>query len=179
MKIISFSNYYKLNETINDNPEQYIKTVLLQIKAKLEAMFQDESTEGEVKKFSKEDESEEMNFAELGLELQSLELSRYSKTMDNIKLKFSDEEFLYDLLIGIDIKEAVPKNDKQFKLEDIKTCFIKFKKYDLHEPGEVLGELTDNIKIKDIDEDLLVSLKLKLDEQSGEGETEEFEIETD
>ena len=178
MRIIPFSEYYKLNETINDNPEQYIKTILLQIKNKLEKMFQTESEEG-VKKFSKEKESEEMNFAELGLQLQSLELSRYSKTLDNVKLKFSDEEYLYDLLIGIDIKEAVPKNDKQFKLEDIKTCFIKFKKYDLHEPGEVLAELTDNIKIKDIDEDLLVSLKLKLDEQTGEGETEQFEIETE
>lgn len=178
MKVVKFSEF-SLNENLNDTPEQYIKVILLQIKKKLENIFAPEE-EGDVevvKKFS--DEEEPTTLAEMGVELESLEISRYSRTLDNLKLKFSDADFLYDLMIGIDIKEAIPKKDKQFDLKDVKKCFIKFKKYDKTEPGEVLAELTDNIKIEDINQDLLVELKIKLDEQDGESEGEKFEIETE
>ena len=61
----------------------------------------------------------------------------------------------------------------------LKKCYIKFKKYDKHEPGEVLAELSKNIKIEEINEDFLVALKIELDEQSGDEEKDEFEIETE
>jgi predicted PilT family ATPase len=165
MKIIKFEEYNKLNENLTETPEEYIKIALLKIKNKLQKMFA-----------SEEDSTSKMSFAKMGIELESLELSRYSRTLDNVKLKFSDEEFLYDLMIAIHIKEAVPKKDKEFKPEDIKKCYIKFKKYDKHEPGEVLAEIAKNIKIN---EDFLVSLKIELDEQSGEEDSEEFKIETE
>lgn len=178
MKIIKFSDYNKLNENQTETPEEYIKTALIKIKNKLERMFKKpESDESEVQGF--EEKTGEMNFAQMGVELESLEMSRYSRTLDNVKLKFSDEQFLYDLMIAIHISEAVPKNGKEFKSDDIKKCYIKFKKYDKHEPGEVLAELSKNIKIEEIDEDFLVALKIELDEQSGEEEKDEFEIETE
>jgi hypothetical protein len=177
MRIVKFKNFFSINENINDTPEEYIKVVLLQIKKKLEKMFETDDTQ-EVRKFS-EEEPGTTSFADMGVELESIEMSRYSKTLDNVKIKFSDEEFLYDLLIGIDIKEAVPKQDQKFDIKDIKKCFIKFKKYDKHDPGEILGELTDNIKIEEISQELLIELKLKLDEQSGDEEEEEFKIETE
>lgn len=176
MKIIKFSDYNKINENQTETPEEYIKTVLIKIKNKLQRMFQT-SDESEVQGF--EQKTGEMNFAQMGVELESLEMSRYSRTLDNVKLKFSDEQFLYDLMIAIHISEAVPKNGKEFKSDDIKKCYIKFKKYDKHEPGEVLAELSKNIKIEEINEDFLVALKIELDEQSGDEEKDEFEIETE
>jgi len=176
MKIIKFSDYNRINENQTETPEEYIKTVLIKIKNKLQRMFQT-SDESEVQGF--EQKTGEMNFAQMGVELESLEMSRYSRTLDNVKLKFSDEQFLYDLMIAIHISEAVPKNGKEFKSDDIKKCYIKFKKYDKHEPGEVLAELSKNIKIEEINEDFLVALKIELDEQSGDEEKDEFEIETE
>lgn len=176
MKIIKFSDYNKINENQTETPEEYIKNVLIKIKNKLQRMFQT-SDESEVQGF--EQKTGEMNFAQMGVELESLEMSRYSRTLDNVKLKFSDEQFLYDLMIAIHISEAVPKNGKEFKSDDIKKCYIKFKKYDKHEPGEVLAELSKNIKIEEINEDFLVALKIELDEQSGDEEKDEFEIETE
>jgi hypothetical protein len=178
MKIIKFSDYNRINENQNETPEEYIKMTLIKIKNKLEKMFKSpESDDDTVQDF--EEKTGEMNFIQMGVELESLEMSRYSRTLDNVKLKFSDEQFLYDLMIAIHISEAVPKNGKEFKSDDIKKCYIKFKKYDKHEPGEVLAELSKNIKIEDINEDFLVALKIELDEQSGDEDNEEFEIETD
>lgn len=178
MKIIKFSDYNRINENQTETPEEYIKTALIKIRNKLQRMFQPtESDENDVQGFG--EKTGEMNFAQMGVELESLEMSRYSRTLDNIKLKFSDEQFLYDLMIAIHISEAVPKNGKEFSSDDIKKCYIKFKKYDKNDPGEVLAELSKNIKIEDINEDFLVALKIELDEQSGEEESEEFEIETE
>lgn len=182
MKIIKFSEYNRINENLTETPEEYIKIALLKIKNKLQKMFASDEEAEEVQGFeekSEEDSTSNMSFAKMGIELESLELSRYSRTLDNVKLKFSDEEFLYDLMIAIHIKEAVPKKDKEFKAEDIKKCYIKFKKYDKHEPGEILAEIAKNIKIEEIDEDFLVALKIELDEQSGEEDSEEFKIETE
>ena len=43
---------------------------------------------------------------------------------------------------------------------------------------EVLGQMTKNVKIKDIDEGFLVDLKIELDETFGD-EDEKLEIETE
>ena len=63
------------------------------------------------------------------------------------------------------------------KCSGFKNCFIKFKKYDL-QTFEVLGQMTKNVKIKDIDENFLVDLKIELDETFGD-EDEKLEIETE
>jgi len=181
MRISRFKEYQGINEMHNDTPEQYIKIALLKVKRNIEKIFAGTpgSEEPKVRRFSQGEEGGSVNtIADLGINLESIELSRHSRTLDNLKVKFSDEEFLYDLMIGIELSEAVPEKDKEFSSDDIKDCVVKFKKYDRHEPGEVLAELIDNIKLDDIDEDLLVELKIRLDEESGEGEDEEFEIET-
>ena len=79
----------------------------------------------------------------------------------------------------IDIKEAIPEDkEKDFDpLEDIKNCYIKFKKYDL-DTFDILGQLSKNVKIKDIDEDFIIDLKIEIDDKFDESE-DEFEIETE
>jgi hypothetical protein len=78
----------------------------------------------------------------------------------------------------IDLKEALPKEkDVDFKLEDIKTAYIKFKKYD-SSTDDVIGQITKNIEIKKIDEEFLIDLKIEIDEEFGD-EDESLEIETE
>jgi hypothetical protein len=180
-KVYRFYEYLK--ENINDVPEQYVENVLRKLKTKFEKMFSFDYAEGgEIKKFgevSKEEEKKEkVSLKDFDLELQSCEFSKYSKVFDNLRVKFSDDKYLYDLLVTIDLKDAVPTDaTKDFTDDDIKTCQVKFKKYDI-DTFELLGEMAKTVDVKDVDEDLLVELKLNIDKEYGE-EEEEFKIETE
>ena len=183
MKIRKFIDF--ITEELNDTPETYIDIALKQLKRKIDNMFEykesdEESSEKEKSiKSAKEEgkgKSDGMTFKDLGVELESSEISKYSKQYDNLTVKFKDDNGWYNLLIVIELKEALPKEpDKDFSHEDIKKCYIKFKKYDFSD--EVVGQLTKNVEIKSIDEEFLINLKIELDEMFGE-EGEEFSIET-
>lgn len=177
MKVFKFIEFLK--ESIQDTPEQYVYQALQKIKLKLEKMFSKENTsDNEVKKIG--DTSGSTSLSDLGLELQSCELSKYSKMYDNVKIKYSDNEFLYDLTVTIDLKDAVPTDtEKNFSDEDIKKAFIKFKKYNA-DSFDFIGEISKNIDIKDINQDLLTDLKLEIDKKFGgtDGE-EDFQIQTE
>jgi len=184
-KVLKFQEF-QVNENILDTPENYVSNALHKIKLKFEKMFSyDEVDQGKIKKFKDKstDDTSKISFADLNLELQSLEISKYSKIYDNLKLKFSDDQFLYDLTVTINLKDAVKKPEAQgsqeedFSTDEIETCQIRFKKYD-SDTFDLMGELVKTVKVKDIDEDLLIDLKLKLDEEFGV-ESEEFEIETE
>ena len=118
-----------------------------------------------------------MSFKDLGVRLESSEISKYSKMYDNLTIKFLDSNAWYNLYIAIDLKEALPKDpNKDFSYEDIAKCFIKFKKYDL-DTNEVIGQITKNVDMKKIDEEFLIDLKIEIDDKFGD--EEEFEIETE
>ncbi len=184
MKIRKFTEF--INEEFNDTPETYIETALRQIKKKIDNMFEyqegekeQESEEGKSIKDAKSDSKEKsMTFKDLGVRIESSEISKYSKQYDNLNVKFSDDEATYNLYIMIELKEAIPKEpDKDFSTDDIEKCYIKFKKYNL-DTFEVIGQITKNVKIKDINEEFLINLKIELDDQFEE-EGEEFSIETE
>lgn len=191
MKIRKFIEFIK--EEFNDTPETYIETALGQIKKKIEKMFefegqQDDSMgEPEQKpknksvKAAKEEgagKEKSMTFKDLGVRLESAEISKYSKQYDNLTVKFSDDEATYNLFIMIELKEAIPKEpDTDFSIDDIEKCYIKFKKYDL-DSFDVIGQIAKNVNIKDINEEFLINLKIELDDKFGE-EGEEFSIETE
>ena len=88
------------------------------------------------------------------------------------------------MTITMNLKDAVKppaaegsEEDKDFSPDDIETCQVRFKKYDA-DTFNLMGEIVKTVKVKDVDEDLLVELKLKIDEEFG-AEEEEFEIETE
>jgi hypothetical protein len=175
-----FKYYEYLKENINDVPEQYVEAALGKLKTKFEKMFAfDVVDDGEIKRFGEAPEEKSgMSLRDLNLELQSCEFSKYSKVFDNLRVKFTDERYLYDLLITIDLKDAVPTNpDEDFSDDKIEKCFVKFKKYD-NESFELLGKISKTAEIKKINEDFLMELKLDIDKEYGE-EEEEFEIETE
>jgi hypothetical protein len=184
MKIIKFTEFIK-EELMNDTPESYIEIALNQLKKKIDKMFEfqddsdEEPEEGEksIKKAKIDSKGKSrMSFKDLGVRIESSEISKYSKMYDNLTIKFSDPDSWYNLYIAIDIKDAIPKDkNKDFSYEDIEKCFIKFKKYD-KDTNDVVGQITKNVDMKNIDEDFLIDLKIEIDDKFGD--EEEFEIET-
>lgn len=180
MRVIKYNEFIK--ENLQDTPENYISIVLSKLKKKIDRMFDyKEESEDQVLKPEelKKINSDNMSFKDLGVRLESSEISKYSKLYDSLTIKFTDDENTYTLIIMIDIKEAIPEDkEKDFDpLEDIKNCYIKFKKYDL-DTFDILGQLSKNVKIKDIDEDFIIDLKIEIDDKFDESE-DEFEIETE
>ena len=191
MKIRKYVDF--LNEELNDTPESYVEIALKQIKRKIDKMFefQENEEQPEDQPMSEEDENSKsvktakaeskdkskMSLKDLGVRLESSEISKYSKMYDNLTIKFSDDDATYNLYIAIDLKEALPKDaTKDFSYKDIEKCYIKFKKYDL-DTFEVIGQITKNVEIKKIDEEFLIDLKIEMDDEFGD--EEEFKIETE
>lgn len=181
MKIRKFNEFIKeqmdgLVDTVETNSE-----ILLNVlKTRIEKMFgEEEVDEDEVMTLQKAKQSsknkEKPTFKEFGMKLDSAEVSMKDK--NSLTVKFSDDENTYNLYIRIDIKEVLPEDDKDdFTIDDVKKCYIKFKKYDL-DTFEVIGQLAKNVDPKEIDQEFLVNLKLEVDEMFGEGD-DEFKIET-
>jgi hypothetical protein len=180
MKIIKYGDFIK--ENLQDTPENYISIVLNKLKKKLDKIFdyREDSDDTVLKPEELQRvKSDKMTFKDLGVRLESSEVSKYSKLYDSLTIKFSDDQNTYTLIIMIDIKEAIPEDkEKDFDpLEDIKKCYVKFKKYDL-DTFEILGQIDKNVKIKDIDEDFIIDLKIEIDDKFDESD-DEFEIETE
>jgi len=176
MKIIKYNEF--ILEDIHDTPESYINIALTKIKKKIDNMFfkkVSNSTHISPEEL-KSKGSNNMSLSDLGLTLDSSEISKYSKLYDSLTIKFSDNKNAYALTIIIDIKEGIPKdNNTNFNVDDIKNCYFKFKKYDI-ETFDILGQIDKNIKIKDITEDFLINIKIEIDDLFDD--EEEFEIET-
>lgn len=179
MKLHRFQQF---NENLQDTPEEYIKTVLLQLKKKIEEMFK-KSDEGEsgldaAKKRGeqKAKEGEKMSLKDLKVKLESSEISTFSSLNDNIVIKFTDDKYLYDMTIFIPLENGISKDkSKDFSSDDIKECSVKFKKYD-SETLDLIGQIgPKKVKVEDFSEDLLVNLKLELDDKFGDNETLEIE----
>ena len=181
MKIVKYIDFIKENN-LQDTPENYISIVLNKLKKKLDKIFDYREDSDDVVLNPEELQrvkSDKMTFKDLGVRLESSEVSKYSKLYDSLTIKFSDDQNTYTLIIMIDIKEAIPEDkEKDFDpLEDVKKCYIKFKKYDL-DTFEILGQIDKNVKIKDIDEDFIIDLKIEIDDKFDESEGD-FEIETE
>jgi hypothetical protein len=192
MDIIKFNQF--ILENLHDSPEEYVKIALIKLKKKIEDIFEDTlvqskddgdeeskiSTMSDALKRGREEEKNKskMSLSDFGLELQSSEFSKYSAIFDNIKIIFSDEEFRYDLYITIALEEALIKDKtKDFSDKDIKKCFVKFKKYKI-DNSDLVGQISKNVEIANIDEDFLVELKIELDDEFGD-DSEKIEIETE
>jgi hypothetical protein len=189
MKIRKYIEFIK--EELQDTPENYVSTVLTFLKKKLDKMFEQDDVDTSDSEESKRPEDikkkdkDKMTFKDLGVRLESSEISKYSKLYDSLTIKFTegnDSEqgaSTYTLIIMIDLKEAIPEDkEKDFDpLEDIEKCYIKFKKYDI-DTFEVIGQISKNVKIKDIDEDFLINLKIEIDEKFSDDD-DEFQIETE
>lgn len=178
MKILKFSEF-KLNESsvMHDTPKDYIHTVLAKLKSRLDLLFLqdkkdlDKEPKDKIKKMKEMDKSNEMTLKDMGVRLESSEINK-STLYDSLKIKFSDGNGIYDLNVTINFEDAIPKEGEAFTSDDIKKCFIKFKKYN-EDTFDLVGEITKNANLKDIDENMIIKLKVEVE---AEGADEEKEV---
>jgi hypothetical protein len=185
MKVRKFIEFIK--EELHDTPETYIATLLQKLKVNIDKMFEDqmpdEDNGGGKEKSVKQAKSDSkdknrMSFKDLGIQLESSEISKYSKMYDSLTITFTDDHNMYTLILMIDIKEGIPKDPNQdFSIDDIEKCYIKFKKYNV-DTFDIIGQLSKNVEVKKVDEEFIINLKIELDEMFGD-EDEEFKIETE
>ena len=163
-----------------DTPSQYISVALKKLQSKINRIFEYEPEKagemGEPIKSPKSKEKEdEITFRDLMINIDSSEISNYSKSNDSLTVTFSDSNYVYKLIIIINLKEGIPTDkEKDFSFKDVKNCFLKLKKYDINS-YDIIGELSKNVKISDIDEQFLIKLKMELDDDFSD--EEEFKIE--
>lgn len=191
MKIVKFLDFIN-EDNVQDTPEEYIKTTLVKLQKTIESFFEDSNDQqgeepnigktdmAKAKERGKERQKDEskMSFKDLGIKLESSEMSKYSAIYDSLTVKFSDNDYMYNLYITIPLEEGINKDkSKDFSDQDIKKCSYKFKKYEVQD-FTLIGQLgPKTIDISEINEEFLVSLKIDLDEQFG-GDEEKLEIET-
>ena len=136
MKITRFIEFIK--EEFNDPQESYIKMLLLSIKDEINSIFEEESERVEsgektiAKAKSDSKNKKRKTLKDQGVSLESNEISLYSKLYDSLTVKFSDNlNSWYSIIFMVDIKDATPADpNKDFKMEDIKKCTVKVRKYD-------------------------------------------------
>jgi len=158
-KIRRFIEFIK--EEFNDTPESYIGTALTQIKMLISQLFEEKGSdlpndydevEIDATKSSKSAikhgrSKERGNFKDLGLELQSLEISRSSKINDSLTLKFTDEQVIYVLTLIIELKEGISDDtEKTMNYYDIKECTIKFQEQD-RDSYEILKSIRMKVEL--------------------------------
>lgn len=165
MDIKKFKDFH-LNEAekSHENPEEYIGNKLDQIKHKVDKMFAEDSVE----------ENDPISFKEMGLKLESSEICKFSKMYDSLQVKYSDDKFFYSIYFIIKLDQAM--NGKTPSEDSIKKCFVKFRKYRIKDV-ELIGKISKEVEIKDINKELLISLKDDLDKKFDDNNEDDFKIE--
>lgn len=155
-KILKYIEFIK--EEMTDTPETYIKGKLNQLKIAIDQLFDEEATGLEedekpetISKSKARDNDKKkkgkLSMADMGVKLDSSEVSLYSQTDDTLTVKYSDQEGTYDLLISINIADGIPKDPKaNFSSDDIKNLYIKFKKYTIDDI-DLIGQETHNVTV--------------------------------
>ncbi len=111
MKIVKFIEFIK--EEFQDTPESYVELALKQLKHKIDKMFdfqesEEETGNQEIEKVKRK-EKNKMSFKDLGVRLESSEISKFSKLLDSLTVKFSDEKFTYTLIFMIELRSSTKR----------------------------------------------------------------------
>ena len=173
MTITKFHEYIK--ETLNDTAEDYVEQALRDILDKINDMFpedENEDSEDELISFAqarkKGDEkaaaAKKINFKDYGAELIDANISRQAATLT---VTIEEAEAWYKIYFMIDIKQAVPTGTEDFDFEKIKDCRVKFVRY--NNGDKIDKKISETVPLKEIDEDMLIELKLKVDGDKTEG----------
>ena len=104
-KILKYIEFIK--EEMTDTPETYIKGKLNQLKIAIDQLFDEEATGTEedeqpetISKGKARDndrkKKQKLSMADMGVTLDSSEISLYSQTDDTLTVKYSDEEGTYN-----------------------------------------------------------------------------------
>jgi len=148
-RVKSFNEF--LNEKYEETPDFRIKSFFEELEKNIRNWFV-EGTLG-------------ANGAELG----KIERSLANAIDKNLIFEFNDEEFFYQVYVIVSIQEVQ---------EDIlDECYIKVKKYDI-ESMTLLRTLGEDVKVSDLNEDKILELFAKLDEESDSLTVDNGEVST-
>jgi hypothetical protein len=131
-KIYKFYDFIK--EELKDTPDSYIKGKLEQLQKAFNDLFEEESSDEneEPENISIEDakknKKSDKKLSDLGVKIDSSEISLYSSSNDSLTIKYSDDEASYTMIISINISNGIPKDDN-FSEDDVNKIDVKFKKY--------------------------------------------------
>jgi hypothetical protein len=85
----------------------------------------------------------------------------------NLIFEFNDAEYFYQVYVIVSLKEVGE--------EILDECYVKVKRYEL-ESMTLLRTLGEDVQVSDLNEDKLVELIAKLDEEGGETEVAQGEV---
>lgn len=131
-KIYKFYDFIK--EELKDTPDSYIKGKLEQLQKAFDDLFDEEySDENEEPENisiedAKKNKKSDKKLSDLGVKIDSSEISLYSSSNDSLTIKYSDDEASYTMIISINISNGIPKDDN-FSEDDVNKIDVKFKKY--------------------------------------------------
>ena len=169
-KILKYIEFIK--EEMTDTPETYIKGKLNQLKIAIGQLFDEEATGTEeyekpetISKGTARDNNrkkkQKLSMVDMGVTLDSSEISVYSQTDDTLTVKYSDQEGTYNLLISINIKDGIAKDpNSDFSEDDINKIFVKFKKYGIDDI-DLIGQTTYNVTVSREDNGFMFSISKK------------------
>lgn len=144
--------YFKeslLEEKYEESPDFRIKSFFEELEKNIRNWF-DEGTLG-------------VNGAELG----KIERSLSNAIDKNLIFEFNDEEFFYQVYVIVSLQEVGS--------DVLDECYVKVKKYDM-ETMTLLRSLAEDVKVSDLNEDKILELFAKLDEESGSVEIEDGKV---
>lgn len=145
--------------TYNEDPSAYITQQLKRLENRLVTLFENPQKPDEDGRVDDKDPSAYYN---QGVEL--LDMKTTDMPMNkSLTVKYHDEEFLYHLIITVNIEEGMSeKPEDEMDTDQVEECGIKFKKYDMED--NLIGELEKKkIKISEIDQDYIDTLNGNLD----------------
>ena len=141
-----------LNEKYEESPDFRIKSFFTELEKNIRNWFE-EGTLG-------------ANGAELG----KIERSLANAIDKNLIFEFSDEEFFYQVYVILSLQEVGE--------DELDECFVKVKKYSI-EDMTLLRSLGEDVKVSDLNEDKILELFNKLDEESGSLKVDGGEVTVD
>lgn len=175
-KILKYYDFIK--EELSDTPQSYIKNKLKQLQKAFNDLFEDESENDEDTEFisiedAKKNKKSGKKLSDLGVKMDSSEISLYSQTDDSLTIKYSDDEASYTMIIFINIKEGLGKGNN-FSEDDIKKIDVKFKKY-LNDI-DLIGETRYSINIDRKDGEFMFSVSEE--EEEGQSQNNQDPVES-
>lgn len=135
--LLTYNNF--LNEKYQEEPSHRIRKFLEELEKNIKFWFEDGS------------------FAASGSELVDVKIDTLNSLEKTLKADFLSSDFYHQIIFVLTLEEVE---------EDIlDECHIKIKRYDLDQ-SSLIREISDNIKVKDINEDSVLDIFTKLDDAS-------------
>tara|TARA_R110000772_G_scaffold5341_4_gene19177 strand:+ start:2035 stop:2817 length:783 start_codon:yes stop_codon:yes gene_type:complete len=146
-----------VEKVFNEDPSYYMEEALRKVERRLLSLFEEPVADENGKT-----DADPSSYHSQGVELMDIKTTGLPMNKTLI-MKYHDNDFSYQLMITVDIKQGVPeKEDVEMDHTMIESCGVKFKKYDVE--NNLLGQLDrKKVPLDTIDQDFIDSLNGELD----------------